>query len=103
MRRLDGENLFDINDIVNLNINTTDNIIKNNNNTLGTSVSYSFPIYRALFNFDYTYSNYKQLNKDEFNDNFQSDGNNHSFGIGVSYKLFHTKRDTLELFSDFEK
>lgn len=98
----DYENLFDINDIVNLNINTTDNIIKNNNNTLGTSVSYSFPIYRALFNFDYTYSNYKQLNKDEFNDNFQSDGNNHSFGIGVSYKLFHTKRDTLELFSDFE-
>lgn len=97
------ENPFNINDIVNLNLNTTDNIVKNNNNTLGTSLSYSFPIYRALFNFDYSYSNYKQLNKDEFNDNFKSDGNNHNFGLGVSYKLFHSKRNTLELFSNFEK
>lgn len=96
------ENLFNINDIVNLNLNTTDNIVKNNNNTFGTSLSYSFPIYRALFNFDYSYSNYKQLNKDEFNDNFQSDGNNHNFGLGVSYKLFHSRRNTFELFSNFE-
>ncbi len=96
------ENPFNINDIVNLNLNTTDNVIKNNNNTLGASLSYSFPIYRALFNFDYAYSNYKQLNKDEFNDNFQSDGNNHNFGLGVTYKLFHSKRNTFEIYSDIE-
>lgn len=96
------ENPFNINDIVNLNVNTTDNVLKNNDNTLGTSLSYSFPLYRALLNFDYSYSNYKQLNKDEFNDNFQSDGNNHNFGLGILYKLFHSRRNTLELFSNFE-
>lgn len=96
------ENPFNINDMVNLNINTTDNITKNNNNTLGTSFSYSFPLYRALFNFDYAYSNYKQLNKDEFGGDFQSDGNNNSFGAGVSYKLFHSRRNTLDTFLNFE-
>lgn len=96
------ENLFNINDIVNLNINTTDNVLKNNDNTLGTSLSYSIPFYRALFNFDYAYSNYKQVNKDIFGDNFQSDGDNHNFTLGILYKLFHSKRNTLDLYSTFE-
>lgn len=96
------ENPFNLNDIVNLNINTTDNILKKNNNTLGTALSYSIPFGRMLFNFDYSYSNYKQLNKDQFNEDFQSDGNNNTLILGVNYKLFHTKRHTLDLFSNYE-
>jgi hemolysin activation/secretion protein len=96
------ENPFNINDMVNLNVNTTNNILESNDNTLGTSLGYSFPLYRALFNFEYTYSNYKQLNKDEFNNDFQSDGKNNSFTLEINYKLYHSRRNTLDIFSSFE-
>lgn len=100
---LNYENLFDINDIVSLNINGTDNTNKDNNNKLGTDLSYSFPIGRALLNFDYSYSKYKQLNKDEFNQSFQSDGSTNSFSFGVDYKLYHSQRHTFDLISSVEK
>lgn len=99
---LNYENPFDINDIVSLNINGTDNTNKDNNNKLGTDLSYSFPIGRALLNFDYSYSKYKQLNKDEFNQSFQSDGITNSFAFGVDYKLYHSQRHTFDLISSVE-
>jgi hemolysin activation/secretion protein len=97
------ENLFGINDILELNINSTNNILKNNDNTLGTSLNYSFPYDRFLFNFFYNYSNYKQINSDEFNDLFQSDGNNDSLGLDISYKLYHSLKHTLELLLNCQK
>lgn len=96
------ENPLNINDIVNLNLNSTDNAFKGNNNTLGSSLSYSFPFERFLFNFDYTYSNYKQLNKDEFGDSFQSNGNTNGFLIGTNYKLFHNKNHSIDIISSIE-
>jgi hemolysin activation/secretion protein len=97
------ENLFGINDILELNINSTNNILKNNDNTLGTSLNYSFPYERFLFNIFYNYSNYKQINSDEFNNLFQSDGNNDSFGLDISYKLYHSSNHTIELLLNFQK
>lgn len=96
------ENLFGINDILELNINSTNNILKNNDNTLGSSLNYSFPYERFLFNIFYNYSNYKQINSDEFNDLFQSDGNNDSLGFDISYKLYHSLKHTLELLLNYQ-
>jgi hemolysin activation/secretion protein len=96
------ENLFGINDIIDFNINFTDNIFKNNDKTFGTSLNYSFPYERLLFNIFYNYSNYKQLNKDEFNAQFQSDGDNDSLGIDISYKLYHSLNHTLELLLNYQ-
>lgn len=97
------ENLLNINDIVNLNLNSTNNILKDNNKTLSSMFSYSFPIERFLFNVDLSHSNYKQLNKDEFGSSFQSDGMTNSILTGVNYKLFHTINHSLEIISTFEK
>lgn len=97
------ENLFGINDILELNINSTNNILKNNDNTIGSSLNYSFPYERFLFNIFYNYSNYKQINSDEFNDLFQSDGNNDSLGLDISYKLYHSLKHTLELLLNCQK
>jgi len=96
------ENLFGINDILELNINSTNNILKNNDNTLGSSLNYSFPYERFLFNIFYNYSNYKQINSDEFNDLFQSDGNNDSLGFDISYKLYHSLNHTIELLLNYQ-
>ncbi len=97
------ENLFGINDILDLNINSTDNFLKNNDNTYGTSLNYSLPYERFLFNIFYSYSNYKQINGDEFNDLFQSDGNNDSLGLDISYKLYHNLNHTIELLLNGQK
>ncbi|QKF68531.1 hemolysin secretion/activation protein, ShlB/FhaC/HecB family [Arcobacter venerupis] len=97
------ENLFGINDILDLNINSTNNIFKNNDKTFGSSINYSFPFERFLFDIFYNYSNYKQINSDEFNNLFQSDGNNDSFGLDISYKLYHSSSHTIELLLNFQK
>lgn len=96
------ENLFDMNDIISLNINSTDNIFKSNNNTLGTSLNYSIPYNKFVFNFFYNYSNYKQINNDEFGDSFQSDGDNSSYGLDINYSLYHSLKHTLELILSYQ-
>lgn len=100
---LSYENPFNINDIINLNLNSTNNVFKDNNKTLSSMFSYSFPVERFLFNVDYSHSNYKQLNKDEFGSSFQSDGLTNSILLGANYELYHTNNHTFELISTLEK
>ena len=96
------ENLLDLNDILSIRLNSTDNVIKSNNNTLGNSLSYSIPYSRALFSFDYSNSEYQQATTDEFGSIFQSDGDSSNYTIGIKYKLFHSKKHTLDLNGGFE-
>ncbi|WP_069633426.1 ShlB/FhaC/HecB family hemolysin secretion/activation protein [Campylobacter pinnipediorum] len=90
------ENPFKINDILNLNLNFTNKVFKSNDNTLGASISYSVPYERFLFDIYYNYSNYEQINNDEFGTIFKTDGSNNSKGINLSYKAFHSLDHTLE-------
>ncbi|WP_418180294.1 ShlB/FhaC/HecB family hemolysin secretion/activation protein [Aliarcobacter lanthieri] len=99
---LNYENLFDLSDILSLNLNTTNYAFKNDNKTLGTSVNYSFPIERLLVNLFYNYSNYKQINSDNFGDNFKSNGDNYSYGIELDYKLFHNLNNNLSFILNYE-
>lgn len=97
------ENLLGINDILSLNLNSTNRALKNNDRTLGTSINYSLPMQRFLFDFYYNYSNYKQINFDEFSNDFRSNGANESFGVNSSYKLFHSLNHSFDLLLNYEK
>lgn len=97
------ENLFDLNDIITIRLNSTNNLAKSNDNMLGNSLSYSIPYGRSLFNLAYSSSTFKQENKDEFNDSFQSDGKSSNLLLGIDYKLFHSQSHTLEVNAGFEK
>lgn len=90
------ENLFNLSDIVSLNLSSTNHLFKSNNKTLGYSVSYSIPYNRFLFDFSYDYSNYKQVNSDEFGYLFYSNGYNNSKSMNVSYKAYHSQNSNLE-------
>lgn len=96
------ENLFKISDILNLNLNTTNNAFKTNDKTIGTSIVYSFPYNRFLFSLSYSYSKYKQKNSDIFGSSFQSDGNNNSKSIDISYKAYHSLKHSLELLIKYD-
>jgi len=96
------ENLFNISDIVSLNLNTTNYAFKSDNKTFGTSINYSFPIERLLVDLSYNYSNYKQINQDTFGDNFQSNGDNYSYAIELDYKLFHNLNNNFSFVLNYE-
>jgi len=96
------ENLFNISDIISLNLNTTNYAFKNDNKTFGTSINYSFPIERLLVDLSYNYSNYKQINQDTFGDNFQSNGDNYSYAIELEYKLFHNLNNNFSFILNYE-
>ncbi|MFW2584736.1 ShlB/FhaC/HecB family hemolysin secretion/activation protein [Aliarcobacter butzleri] len=97
------ENLLGINDILSLNLNSTNRALKNNDRTLGTSINYSLPLERFLFDFFYNYSKYKQINFDEFSNDFRSNGANESFGVNSSYNLFQSLNHSFDLLLDYEK
>lgn len=97
------ENLFKINDIISLNLNSTNRALTTNDKTIGAYINYSFPIDRFLFDLFYSYSNYKQANQDNFSSTFQSNGDNYSFGLDISYKLFHSFQHSIEIFLGYEK
>jgi len=96
------ENLFNISDIISLNLNTTNYAFKNDNKTFGTSINYSFPIERLLVDLSYNYSNYKQINQDTFGDDFQSNGDNYSYAIELDYKLFHNLNNNFSFILNYE-
>ena len=96
------ENLFGLSDILTLRANGTNHINKNTNKNLGSSISYSIPYKRLLVNFSYSYSKYKQINKDEFNTYYKSDGKTKSYNLSTAYKIFHSKNESFELLNSFE-
>ncbi len=79
-----------INDLLTLNLNTTDKQ-DNENNSLGNSISYGLPIGRAYLELSYSKFDYDQI-VNGLNVDYQSSGENETFQIKSEYKLFHTKQ-----------
>ncbi len=83
------DNPLGINDLLTLNINTTDQQDKDNN-SIGNSISYGLPVGRAYVEFNYFVFNYDQI-VDGLNVDYNSEGKSEEFRFSAEYKLFHTK------------
>ena len=83
------DNPLDINDLLTINLNTTDKQ-DNENNSLGNSISYGLPIGRTYLEFIYSRFDYDQI-VNGLNVDYPSNGENETFQIKSEYKLFHTK------------
>ena len=83
------DNPLGVNDLLTLNINTTDQQDKDNN-SIGNSISYGLPIGRAYVEFNYFVFNYDQI-VDGLNVNYNSEGKSEEFRLSAEYKVFHSK------------
>ena len=83
------DNPLGINDLLTINLNTTDKQ-DNENNLLGNSMSYGLPIGRTYLEFIYSRFDYDQI-VNGLNVDYPSNGENETFQIKSEYKLFHTK------------
>lgn len=85
------DNPLGINDLLTLNLNTTDKQ-DSDNNSLGNSISYGLPVGRAYLEFIYSRFDYEQI-VNGLNMDYLSNGENETFQIKSEYKLFHTKQE----------
>lgn len=85
------DNPLGINDLLTLNLNTTDKQ-DGDNNSLGNSISYGLPVGRAYLEFAYYRFDYEQI-VNGLNVDYLSKGENETFQIRSEYKLFHTKEE----------
>lgn len=83
------DNPLGINDLLTLNLNTTDKQ-DSDNNSLGNSISYGLPLGRAYVEFIYSRFDYEQI-VNGLNMDYLSNGENETFQLKSEYKLFHTK------------
>lgn len=83
------DNPLNLNDLLTVNLNTTDQQDKDNN-SIGNSISYGLPIGRAYVEFNYFVFNYDQI-VDGQNVDYNSEGKSEEFRFSAEYKLFHTK------------
>jgi hemolysin activation/secretion protein len=83
------DNPLGINDLLTINLNTTDKQ-DNDNNSIGNSISYALPIGRTYLEFIYSRFDYDQI-VNGLNVDYNSNGENKTFQIKSEYKLFHTK------------
>ena len=83
------DNPLGINDLLTLNLNTTDKQ-DNDNNSIGNSISYALPVGRNYLEFIYSRFDYDQI-VNGLNVDYLSSGENETFQIKSEYKLFHTK------------
>lgn len=90
--RLHYDNLFNINDQISINLNSTDHHFQNENSK-GNSVSYSFPVGKMLYTLNYAISDYKQL-VSSGTTQYKSDGHTKSYELLVSRELFHNQAHT---------
>lgn len=97
------ENLFNISDILSLNINSTDKVFQSHNYSNGSSVQYSFPYGRVLFDFNYLLSQFDIAAKDEFSHDIITSGSSNTMDFGAKYKLYHNLEHALELIGRFHR
>lgn len=83
------DNPLGINDLLTVNLNTTDKQ-DSDNNSLGNSISYGLPVDRAYLEFIYSRFEYEQI-VNGLNMDYLSNGESETFQIRSEYKLFHTK------------
>ena len=83
------DNPLGINDLLTINLNTTDKQ-DNENNSIGNSISYALPVGRAYLEISYSRFDYDQI-VNGLNAEYQSKGDTETFQIKSEYKLFHSK------------
>ncbi len=83
------DNPLGINDLLTINLNTTDKQ-DNENNSIGNSISYALPIGRSYLEISYSRFDYDQI-VNGLNAEYQSKGDTETFQIKSEYKLFHSK------------
>ena len=83
------DNPLDLNDLLTLNLNTTDQQDKDNN-SIGNSINYGLPIGRAYVELSYFVFNYDQV-VDGLNVNYNSEGKSEEYRLSAEYKVFHSK------------
>lgn len=86
---LNIDNILNINDIFTINYNTTDNH-NTAENSVGDTYSYSFPIGRSLYSFQYSNSKYKQMLKAQLNE-YKIIGKSQTYNVTVKYHWFHNQ------------
>ena len=86
---LNIDNILNINDLFTINYNTTDNH-NTAENSIGDTYSYSFPIGRSLYSFQYSNSKYKQMLKAQLNE-YKIIGKSQTYNIAVKYHWFHNQ------------
>ena len=86
---LGWDNPLGINDLLTINLNTTDKQ-GNENNSIGNSISYALPIGRSYLEISYSKFDYDQT-VNGLNAEYQSNGDTETFQIKSEYKLFHSK------------
>ncbi len=86
---LGWDNPLGINDLLTINLNTTNKRDKENN-SLGNSVSYALPIGKTYLELSYSRFKYDQI-VNGLNMDYQSEGESETFQTKLEYKLFHTK------------
>lgn len=89
------DNPIGFSDLFSINYNTT-NKQNTQNNSIGDSYSYSFPIGRLLYTLSYSESSYKQVIPANFN-KFYSKGKNKNYTLDLNYKLFHNQNNKINL------
>ena len=87
---LGWDNPLGINDLLTINLNTTNKQDKENN-SLGNSVSYALPIGKSYLELSYSKFKYNQI-VNGLNIDYESKGESENFQAKLEYKLFHTKR-----------
>lgn len=83
------DNPLTINDILKVNLNTT-NKQDNQNSSIGNSISYGLPIGRSYLEFSYSKFSYNQI-VNGLNIDYESKGESENFQGKLEYKLFHNK------------
>lgn len=86
---LGWDNPLGINDLLTLNLNTTNKQDKENN-SIGNSISYALPIGRTYLELGYSRFKYDQI-VNGLNMDYPSEGKSETFQTKLEYKLFHTK------------
>lgn len=91
------ENMLGFSDVFSINLNTTDKQQKGKN-SLGSSLSYSIPFGKWLWELSASAFTYDQT-IDGLNDSYISHGESEIYSIATNYKLSHTYAHSLEISS----
>ncbi|MDD3463632.1 MAG: ShlB/FhaC/HecB family hemolysin secretion/activation protein [Sulfurospirillaceae bacterium] len=92
---LNIDNPLGINDQFAINLNSTDKHFKNEN-SIGDSYEYSFPIENLLTTLSYRKSNYEQLVKGGIS-TYPANGNTKTYTLNLNYKLYHNQNNRIHI------
>jgi hemolysin activation/secretion protein len=97
------ENLFDLNDQLQVSFNTTHRVFKKDRYSFGKSISYSIPYINSYFTFQASDFKYYQVVTDEFGDEIDSRGVTTNHALVYEYNLLNRKRESFRLGSSLNR